>query len=73
MNKAEIVKKIASEIKKYCTQNSISFNELVLRCELTYSTLHNIISYKTKNIELITLCKICNGMGIDLVTFIEKL
>lgn len=73
MDNVKLVKSITIEIKKYCYENKISFNEFALRCGLTYSTLHNVIAYKNKNIELLTICRICDGMNIDLVTFIKKI
>lgn len=66
---ANIVKLISYKIKKYCLHENISINEFSLRCCLTQSTLQNIIHVKTKNIKLLTIIRICDGIGISLKEF----
>lgn len=73
MNKYNVVKCIASKVKKYCSINNISIHELSLRSELTYSTLHNIVSYKTKNINLTTIFHLCRGMNIKPQEFFKDI
>lgn len=64
-----IVKLISYKIKKYCLIENISINEFSLRCCLTQSTIQNIVQVKTKNIKLLTILKICEGIGISIEEF----
>ena len=64
-----IVKLISIKVMNYCISENISINEFSLRCCLTQSTIQNIINVKNKNIKLLTIIRICDGIGISLSDF----
>lgn len=64
-----VVKLISVKIRNYCLNENISINEFSLRCCLTQSTVQNIINVNTKNIKLLTIIRICDGIGISLSEF----
>lgn len=64
-------KAISKKILLFCETRNLSINKLALTCYLTQSTVQNLVSEYSKNPKLLTIIKICDGLGISLYEFFE--
>ena len=62
---------VAQRILQYCDERNISINKLATNSMLTQSTLNNIVNGYTKDVKLLTICRICAGLEISLVEFFD--
>jgi len=62
---------VANRIITLCTEHSISINELAKRSKVPASTIKNIINGSSKNPGIVTIKKLCDGLGITLAEFFE--
>ena len=60
---------IAKKINKILIENNIIVNKLVNMSCLTQSTVDSLINGKSKNPKLLTIVRICNGLGRSLEEF----
>lgn len=60
---------ISKRILNLCEIHNISINKLAIMSGLTQSTLHSIISCKSKNPQILTLVRICDSLKIELKDF----
>lgn len=58
-------------IKKICKERHISINKLATMSCLTQSTLQSIIVGESNNPKLLTICRICYGLNINLNDFFD--
>lgn len=65
----KIDKAISEKLKKMCRERGISVNKLAMMSCLTQSTVQNLIECNSKNPKLLTIVRICDGMGITLTEF----
>ena len=65
----EINKAVSEKIMKICDEKDISINKLASMSCLTQSTLQNIVGGCSKNPKLLTIVRICEGLGIKLSDF----
>lgn len=59
---------VNARIKQLCEERNISYYELAKRSDIPYSTLSTML-HKSNQPSLITLRKICDGLGITLSNF----
>lgn len=52
-----------------CVQKQMSINDLEKLCSLSPSSIKNILYRKSKNPRILTIKKICDGLGITLGEF----
>ncbi len=60
---------VTAKIKKICAERKITINKLSNISGITQSTLENIVSGHSKNPKLLTIIRICDGVGITLRDF----
>lgn len=60
---------VSARIQNLCAENDISLNELANRCGLTPSTVYSIMDKKRRDISIITIKRICDGLEISLELF----
>lgn len=60
---------ISLRIVGLCKENNITVNRLAEICELRQSTISNIINGNSKNPTIISIKKICAGLGISISSF----
>lgn len=60
---------IILRINKLCEERSISINKLCTICGITQSSLANLKSRQTTNVTVLTIMRICRGLGISLQDF----
>lgn len=62
---------IARKINKIIIERNLNLNKLAGMCCLTQSTLESILDEKSKNPKILTIYRICDGLGISLKEFFD--
>lgn len=62
---------LTKRILKLCKEKNISINKLAEQSLITQSTLNNIVNGNSKNSKLLTIVRICDGLGISLSEFFD--
>mgnify|MGYP002921991850 CR=1 FL=1 len=62
---------ISQKLLKICQEKKISVNKLAVLCCLTQSTIQNIIDGNSSNPKILTIVRICDGLGISLKEFFD--
>ena len=60
---------MSRKLFKICEERNISINKLATICLLTQSTVQNIIECNSSNPKLLTIVRICDGLGMTLEEF----
>lgn len=64
-------KAIQIRIRQICQARKITFNHLATISGVAPSTVKNIIGGGSQNTGIVTIAKLCNGLGITLVEFFD--
>ena len=59
-------------ILELCEQNHLTLNGLCYRSGVTQSTMFNLIGGRNRTLNVATVQKLCDGLGIDLPTFFQS-
>lgn len=59
-------------ILELCKSNKITVNKLATICGITQSTLNNITSGRNNSATIVTIKKICDGLGITIQDFFDS-
>ncbi len=62
---------MSKKILKICAEKKITINKLASISLLTQSTIQNIVDGNSKNPKLLTIIRICDGLGITLEEFFK--
>lgn len=62
---------ISKKILNICKERNISVNKLASMCCLTQSTVQNLIEGNSKNPKLLTIVRICDGLGMKMKDFFD--
>ena len=62
---------ISTKISKICNEKNISINKIASMSCLTQSTVQHLVDNRSKNPKLLTLVRICDGLGITLKDFFD--
>lgn len=62
---------LSKKILKICEERNISVNHLATICCLTQSTIQNIVTGYSENPKLLTIVRICDGLGMTLQEFFD--
>lgn len=60
---------VAERILDLCNQHNITVNKLCTISAVTQSTVNDIVNKKAKNIGIITIKKLCDGLSISIQDF----
>lgn len=63
---------VRERIVNLCQENGISINALCTRSGVTQSTVNNIISGRNQSTTVITIKKLCDGLGISIIDFFDS-
>lgn len=63
--------KISKRIHHLCQEAGISFYELSYRSAVPITTMMHIIGCSTKNPGVLTIMKMCSGLGISISEFFD--
>lgn len=67
----KISEAMSKKLLKLCKERNISVNKLSTLCCLTQSTVQNIVECNSSNPKLLTIIRICDGLGISLKEFFD--
>ena len=62
---------VVLRIRELCEQNKIKFNTLANESGLTPSTVYSVLDEKRKDIGILVLKKICDGLNITIAEFFD--
>ena len=60
---------VARRILDLCDEKNITVNKLCTMSGVTQSTVNDIVNGKTKNIGVVTIKKLCDGLEITITEF----
>lgn len=69
----DVAQRVAERILSFCRQEGITPNALAKRAGVPISTVRNIVNANggSKNAGILTIKKLCDGMGISLTDFFD--
>lgn len=62
---------VSNRILELCNQRNISVNKLCTMSAVTQSTVNDIVNNKSKNIGIVTIKKLCDGLDITITEFFD--
>ncbi len=62
---------VAERILQLCKDKNITVNKLATLSAVTQSTVNDIVNMKSKNIGIVTLKKLCDGLQISITEFFD--
>lgn len=60
---------VADRILELCRENNLTVNKLSNISGVTQSTVNDIVNHKAKNIGIVTIKKLCDGLDITISDF----
>ena len=60
---------VVQRIKQICNQKGIKYNELANLAGVTPSTVYSMMDSNRRDLSIITIKKLCDGLGITLGAF----
>jgi len=63
---------VAKRIQELCSKKNIALNTLANDSGVSPSTLYSIINEKSKNPGVVTIQKLCDGLGISVYEFFNS-
>ncbi len=63
---------ITQRILQYCNERNLSINKLAGLSMITQSTLNNIVNRYTRDVKLLTIFRICDGLQISVSEFFDS-
>ncbi|RBP58462.1 helix-turn-helix protein [Alkalibaculum bacchi] len=67
----QIKEAIVLRFKELCQQNGIKYNELATRAGVTPSTVYSMMDNTRKDLSVITVKKLCDGLHISITEFFK--
>lgn len=62
---------VSIRLLELCKDKNITVNKLATLSAVTQSTVNDIVSMKSKNIGIVTLKKLCDGLQISITEFFD--
>lgn len=62
---------VAGRIIELCKERDITVNKLANISGVTQSTVNDIVNHKAKNIGIVTIKKLCDGIEITITDFFD--
>ena len=67
----KLTKAVSEKINKILIEKDITVNKLASISCLTQSTVDSLVNGKSKNPKILTIVRICDGLGISLSDFFD--
>ncbi len=67
-----ITQSIKNRIEQLCQEKGITQNKMCTICGITQSTINNIMNRNQKDVSLLTIVRICNGLNMTLEEFFNS-
>lgn len=62
---------VAERILELCKERNITVNKLSTMSGVTQSTVNDIVNHRAKNIGIVTIKKLCDGLEITITDFFD--
>lgn len=62
---------VARRIQALCSERDIAVNTLANQCGVAPSTIYSMLNAKSKNPGVVSIQKICDGLGISMREFFD--
>ncbi|MBQ8378963.1 MAG: helix-turn-helix transcriptional regulator [Oscillospiraceae bacterium] len=62
---------VAERIIELCKERNITVNKLSTISGVTQSTVNDIVNHRARNIGVVTIKKLCDGLEISITEFFE--
>lgn len=62
---------VAKRIQALCLERGIAVNTLANECGMPPTTIYSMLNSKSKNPGIVTIQKICDGLGITMRQFFD--
>ena len=62
---------VVLRFQQICGKREIKYNELATLSGVTPSTVYSLMDSRRKNVSLVTVKKLCDGLGITLPEFFD--
>lgn len=62
---------VAQRFVELCMERGITVNKLATLSGVTQSTVNDIVNHKAKNIGIVTIKKLCDGLDITITEFFD--
>lgn len=62
---------IVMRLKNICKEKNICFNDLSVRSGVTPSTVYSLMKEERRDLSVITLKKLCDGLDMTITDFFE--
>ena len=62
---------VADRILTLCQTKNLTVNKLCTISGVTQSTVNDIVNHKSKNIGIVTIKKLCDGLEISITDFFD--
>ena len=62
---------VANRILELCKERNLTVNKLSTISGVTQSTVNDIVNHKTKNIGIVTIKMLCDGLEISISEFFD--
>lgn len=62
---------VAQRFLELCMERGITVNKLATLSGVTQSTVNDIVNHKAKNIGIVTIKKLCDGLDITITEFFD--
>lgn len=63
---------VVLHLQEICAENNITYNDLANRLGITPSTIYSMMDKSRRDISIITIKKICDGLEITLSDFFDS-
>ena len=60
---------VARRFQSLCRERGIKFNELATLAGVTPSTVYSMMDPRRRDVSIVTIKKLCDGLGIPLAAF----
>lgn len=67
----KISEAVAKRILELCSEHEITVNKLCTLSAVTQSTVNDIVNLRAKNIGIVTIKKLCDGLDISVTDFFD--
>lgn len=62
---------IVMRLQNICNERNIKYNELATRSGVTPSTVYSLMDEKRRDLSVITLKKLCDGLDMTMIDFFD--
>lgn len=62
---------IVMRLRNICNERNIKYNELATRSGVTPSTVYSLMDEKRRDLSVITLKKLCDGLDMTMIDFFD--